>query len=106
MSSNKPDQKANTVSSWFDEKLNMPIIVEQAQRLESFVATMADGRVDEAEVKAQEQRLITLMRQIEPKLDETLHAQVTQLLCELTAYDLMRVVHEVQKARPASVFRG
>lgn len=96
----------STVSKWFDEKLNLPIIAEKAQRLESFVTTMADGRVDDAEIAAQEARLVALMKAIEPKLDEALHAQVTELLCELTAYDLMRMIREMQNARPATKFRG
>lgn len=96
----------STASQWFDEKLNLPILAEKAQSLESFVATMADGRVDEAELAAQEARLVALMKKIEPQLNEALHAQVTELLCELTAYDLMRMIHEMQKARPATQFRG
>jgi hypothetical protein len=106
MTAKNADEKANTVSRWFDETQHMPIITQQAERLESFVAALADGRVDEAEVKAQEQRVVDLMKQIEPQLAEPLHGQVTQLLCELTAYDLMRMLHEMQKARPATVFRG
>jgi hypothetical protein len=31
---------------------------------------------------------------------------VTELLCELTAYDLMQTLHEMQKARPRTAFRG
>ena len=35
-------------SSWFDEASHTPIIGEQAQRLASFLTTMADGKVDDA----------------------------------------------------------
>jgi hypothetical protein len=106
MSTKKADQQANTGSRWFDEAASTPMIAEQAQRLESFMAAMADGRIEESEIKAQEQRLVSLMKDIEPQLSEPLHGKVTQLLCELTAYDLMRMIHEIQKARPATVFRG
>lgn len=93
-------------SAWFDESSDTPIIDQQARRLESFLAALADGVVDESEVRAQEARLVAVMREVEPLLDDNLHAKVTQLLCELTAYDLMQTMHAIQAARPKSVFRG
>jgi hypothetical protein len=92
--------------SWFDEATQAPLIDQYARQLDSFIQTMADGVVDDSELKAQETRLVGLMREIEPKLDETLHGEVTQLLCELTAYDIMCMLHEVQNARPRTKFRG
>jgi hypothetical protein len=35
-----------------------------------------------------------------------LHAKVTELLCELTAYDIMQFAHSLQEAKPRSQFRG
>jgi hypothetical protein len=46
------------------------------------------------------------MKEIEPQLDPQLHGQVTELLCELTAYDLMQALNMMQHARPATKFRG
>ena len=46
------------------------------------------------------------MKAVEPLLDDALHAKVTELLCELTAYDLMQTLHEMQKTRHKTVFRG
>ena len=97
---------AGKISRWFDEDTDEPMIAERAQRLETFLAAMADGRIDEAELEAQEQRLVQAMRAVEPLLDEKLHAKVTQLLCELTAYDIMQAVHTMQQARPKTAFRG
>ena len=97
---------AGKKSYWLDEDTDEPMIAEQAQRLEAFLAALADGRVDEAELQAQQQRLVQLMREVEPLLDEKLHAKVTQLLCELTAYDIMHAVHTMQQARPKTAFRG
>ena len=97
---------AGKKSYWLDEDTDEPLIAEQAQRLEAFLAALADGRVDEGELQAQQQRLVQLMREVEPLLDEKLHAKVTQLLCELTAYDIMRAVHTMQQARPKTAFRG
>ncbi|MCU0875450.1 MAG: hypothetical protein MUE50_24225 [Pirellulaceae bacterium] len=97
---------AGKKSYWLDEDTDEPLIAEQAQRLEAFLAALADGRVDEGELQAQQQRLVQLMREVEPLLDEKLHAKVTQLLCELTAYDIMHAVHTMQQARPKTAFRG
>ena len=83
-----------------------PIIAEQSRRLDSFLAAVADGRVDKRELEDQEQRLVNLMREIEPQLEPAMHEKVTQLLCELTAYDMMNVMNMMQQARPATKFRG
>jgi hypothetical protein len=86
--------------SWLDAEGTHPVIEEYARQMDSFVQTMADGRVDDAEIQAQEQRLVNLMQEVEPKLDDALHAQVTKLLCELAAYDMMQMFKTLQDARP------
>ena len=93
-------------SSWLDEGSSAPVIEEQARLLDSFLAAVADGKVDDKELKAQEKRLADLMKEVEPLLDDKLHPKVTQLLGELTAYNLMQVMHSMAAARPQTVFRG
>src|SRR4029078_12095376 len=97
---------ANTKSTWFDETSNASLIADQAQRLESFIQTMADGKVTDDEVKKQEQRVVKLIKKMEPQLDPQLHDRVTQLLAEITAYDMMQSLNMMQSARPMSKFRG
>lgn len=92
--------------SWFDEKTHAPLIEGYARQLDSFIDTMADGKVEPSELLAQEERLVTLMKEIEPQLDDALHAKITRLLCELTAYDLMQTIAAMQAARPKTAFRG
>jgi hypothetical protein len=93
-------------SAWFDESSKLPILDEQAKRLDSFLSAMADGRIDASELEAQQARLVKLMKEIEPTLSDELHAKVTQLLVELTAYDLMKAFHSMHAARPKTLFRG
>lgn len=95
-----------TPSKWFDEASETPIIGEQARRLDSFLAAVADGRVDAHEIEAQEARLIQLMKDVEPRLSGELHAKVTELLCELTAYDMMQVLNMMQESKPKTTFHG
>ena len=97
---------SNKASIWFDETSATLSISEQAKKLDSFLTAVADGKVTDAELKDQEARLVKLMKEIEPKLDPTLHAKVTELLCELTAYDMMQVFNLLQKSRPKTAFRG
>jgi len=92
--------------SWFDEETQQPLIDDYAQQLSTFVEAMADGHIDAQEIAAQEERLVALMKEVEPQLDEQLHPRVTQLLCELTAYNVMQLLHSLQQARPLSQFRG
>jgi hypothetical protein len=96
----------NTKSAWFDETSNESVITEHAKRLDSFLRAIADGKVTDEEVKTQEARVVKLMKEVEPQLDAKLHDQVTQLLCEVTAYDMMQSLNMMQSARPATKFRG
>lgn len=91
--------------SWLDES-QAPQIEQYARQLGNFIDTMSDGQVDQAELAAQEKKVAALMKELEPKLDDATHAKVTQLLCEMTAYNIMQMLHTVQEARPVSQFRG
>ena len=104
----KPTRAAKPAGrqKWFDDASHEPLIENYARQLDSFIQTMADGVVDDGEIKAQEKRLIKLMKEVEPLLDDQTHAKVTQLLCELTAYDIMQMLHSLQEARPKTKFRG
>ncbi len=93
-------------SSWLDDESNKPIIDRYAKKLNTFVETMADGRVDEHEVAAQEARLVRLMKEVEPLLSPEQHEKVTRLLCELTAYDIMQILHTLEESRPKTQFVG
>lgn len=89
------------MSSWFDAKTEEPLLQEQARHLNAFMAAIADGKVTTAEVEAQEDRMVALMKKLEPKLSPELHELVTQLLIEVTAYDLMQVMNMMQGTRPS-----
>ena len=96
----------STRNSWIDEDSQTPLIDEYAQQLDSYVETFADGRVDATELESQEARVRSLMQTIEPQLDDVLHEQVTRLLCELTAYDIMRCLFELENATAQTKFQG
>jgi hypothetical protein len=91
--------------SWLDDEGGVAID-DYARRLESFMQAMADGVVSADEVAEQEKRVADLMREIEPTLDDELHGRVTELLCELTAFDIMQMLHAMHEARSQVKFRG
>lgn len=92
--------------AWFDEATHTSLIADYAQRFEPFLAAASDGVVDQSQLDAQEARLVALMQEVEPLLEPALHAKVTELLCELTAYDIMHAMHLMHQARPKTTFRG
>jgi hypothetical protein len=91
--------------SWVDADTNEPLIDDYAKRLTTFSRAFSDGVISEQEISDQEARLVDLMKQVEPLLDDATHQKVTRLLCELTAYDIMQFVFEMQQAR-AKAFRA
>lgn len=92
-------------TSWFDERTDHPTLHERVEKLESFTAAMADGLVDKKELEGQEQRLTAAMKALEPKLNDELHGEVTKVMIELTAYNIMRLLHELQTERARVAFR-
>lgn len=91
-------------TSWFDENAGFEAIQERASKLESFTSALADGEVSRNEVASQEQRLTTAMRALESTLNDDQHAKVTAVLVELTAYNVMRTLHELQAERARLAF--
>ena len=85
--------------SWFDETTAMPVIEEQVEKLASFADAMADGVIERKELDAQQQTLLATMRAVEGTLNDAQHEAVTRLLVELSAYNVMRTLHELQSDR-------
>lgn len=85
-------------TSWFDDA-DLPIIDEQAGKLESFTQAMADGQIDSGELHRQQEAVVRAMHAIEPELTDEQHEKVTRLLVEMSAYNVMRLLHELQKQR-------
>jgi hypothetical protein len=91
---------------WFDDSTHLPVIDEQAQKLDSFVQAMADGVIDKDEIEKQQESLIQVMKAVEGDLTDEQHAKVTRLLIELSAYNIMRLLHELQAGKPQRAFAG
>jgi hypothetical protein len=92
-------------ASWIDDDSN-PTLDAHVQQLEHFTNALADGVVDAAELEKQENNLVAAMKAVEPHLSDDLHAKVTKLLAELTAYTVMQVLHDMAKARIRSAMKS
>ena len=92
-------------TNWFDDS-DLPIIDEQVQKLESFTQAMADGVIEKQELERQQNSLIATMKAVESSLNDDQHTKVTRLLVELSAYNIMRLLHELQLQRVQKTFRG
>lgn len=91
---------------WLDENQATVRIDDYARQLGSFVDAMADGRIDDHELATQERRVVELMKEVEPLLDDATHARMTELLCEVSAFSCMQMLHTLYESRPKSTFRG
>lgn len=90
-------------TSWLSDD-NVPSLDEHLEQLEHFTASLADGVIDGHELRVQEAALVDAMRAVEPLLDDALHARVTELLVELTAYNVMSTLHGLTAERLAEKF--
>jgi hypothetical protein len=90
--------------SWLDDKAAHPLIQERLKSLDSFTRALADGVITRQELSGQEHRLVSAMKTVESELSDDLHAKVTTVLVELTAYNAMRMLHELQAERARIAF--
>ncbi len=91
-------------TSWFDDDAQHPSIHERMEKLESFTSALADGLVSKQELSGQEQRLVAALKTLEPDLSDALHAKVTTVLVELSAYNVMRLLHELRAEQTRIAF--
>jgi len=85
--------------NWLDENTELPLLDEQVRKLEHFTSSLADGQVDKAELEKQQANLVAAMKAVEGDLSDEQHGKVTRLLVELTAYNVMAVLHEMAVER-------
>jgi Holliday junction resolvasome RuvABC endonuclease subunit len=74
--------------AWFEAHEKLPF--ESVARLESWQEAMADGVIEIEEVEQQKERLLGLLRELEPLLDDATHERVTRVLEEWTVLTAMQ----------------
>jgi predicted transcriptional regulator len=91
-------------ANWIDDD-NTPQLDEHLQQLEHFTKSLADGVIDQDELAKQEDNLVAAMKAIESELSDEHHDKVTKLLVELTAYNVMNVLHGLAVERVRAAFK-
>ena len=84
--------------SWINDE-STPDLDAHVAQLDHFTQSLADGMIDAKEMATQEQNLVSAMKAVEGSLNDDQHAKVTRLLAELTAYSVMRTLHEMAQVR-------
>jgi hypothetical protein len=88
-------------ASWLNDD-STPDLDAHVADLDHFATSLADGVIDANELATQETNLVNAMKAVEASLSDDQHAKVTKLLAELTAYSVMRTLHDMAKARVQS----
>jgi hypothetical protein len=91
-------------TSWFDDLSEHPMIQERVEKLKSFTDALADGVISKQELAGQETRLAVVLKSLEPELSDELHRKVSTVLIELSAYNVIRTLHELQTERARMAF--
>ena len=91
--------------SWINDESH-PDLDAHVGKLEHFTQSLADGVIDAQELATQEKNLVAAMKAVEGSLDDATHGKVTKLLAELTAYAVMRTLHEMMQARVQQAVSG
>ena len=89
-------------ASWLNDD-STPDLDAHVANLDHFAKSIADGVIDANELATQEANLVNAMKAVESSLSDDQHAKVTKLLAELTAYSVMRTLHEMAQARVQKV---
>ena len=89
-------------SSWLNDDSH-PDLDAHVESLDHFSASLADGVIDDNELATQEANLVAAMKAVEGSLTDDQHTKVTKLLAELTAYSVMRTLHDMAQARVQQV---
>ena len=89
---------------WLDDKASAPVLDEQVQKLAGFVEAMADGVIEKSELDKQQSSVVQAMKAVQGDLNDAQHEKVTRLLVELSAYNIMQVLHDLQQARLQRAF--
>jgi hypothetical protein len=65
---------------------------------------MSDGVIERAELEKQQTSVVAAMKAVQGELSDVQHEKVTRLLVELSAYNVMRLLHELQQSRLQKAF--
>jgi len=72
--------------NWFDTESNEPLFTQYVSQMDSWQEAMADGVIDAQELQKQADRVTQLLGDLQPRLSDELHKDVTRVLFELAVF--------------------
>ncbi len=85
---------------WFDVQSNEVGFSKYVAHMESWQKALADGVIQPDEVREQAERVAGLLRALEPKLSDELHAELTNAFRELAVlYGMQRLAEETMRKK-------
>ena len=81
---------------WFEEQSDTVLLDEYVVTRESYRRITADQEITEAEVRAQVQKVIGLLKQLESLLTPEVKQVATEALCELAVLHVLRTQQQAR----------
>lgn len=81
--------------SWFEPESNELMFSKYMEKMESWQDALADGVIEPEEVRQQAERVASMLRDLEPKLSDTLHEELTDVFYELSVLYGMQTLAEM-----------
>lgn len=78
---------------WFEADTGALLLDRYVVDMPSFQSVIADRVISEAELAEQAERVVTLLRELEAKLDPSTRDLATETLCELAVLNALHVRH-------------
>jgi len=71
---------------WFSPDSNEPLFAQYVSQMDTWQEAMADGVIDAQELQDQADLVTRLLGELQPKLSDELHEEVTRVLFELAVF--------------------
>jgi len=85
-------------STWFDAESNDLMFSKYVTQMGSWQEAMADGIIEPWEIKKQAERIGELLSALEPKLNDELHEEITDIFYEIAVlYGMVQVSEMVSQ---------
>jgi len=77
---------------WFEVSGGSLQLVSYLQSLESWQLAVADGQVTPEEIRSQGERVVNLLRTVEPRLTPAQRTQLTRIFYEMAVLQAMQTI--------------
>ncbi|WP_287129258.1 hypothetical protein [Candidatus Cyanaurora vandensis] len=76
--------------SWFDEATGQVSLTQYFQQMESWQRAMTDGVISPEEIRTQGERVVSLLKEVEPLVTPEQHLQLSEIFAEMAVLQAMQ----------------